>query len=272
MFSSKQVAKLIKKLVEKSKEYEILSVNHVANYILNNPSKNLNEVTNSLNNNPLSGTKFVISAATARAGGEQAKYGEIIWETLDKCSDTLGNFKTLLRKKNAPRIVWSKFLALCHKYGKKPNEKLNKGLIMDFIKRAQMHSSNNLFVWLQENLKTNGVESTYLELLKIRGIGKKITSFILRDIVWYLDMEKEVPAGELIYLQPIDTWVRQICLKLWMDLHEKVDEFIIAKRIIDKCNELGVSSISFNQGAWYFGSQEVKDGKLLERHMRELLS
>jgi hypothetical protein len=209
----------------------------------------LDDVTKALENDPILGTKFVIRHATARAGGEQAKYGEIICESLDKCSANFGGFEKLIKDENAPQIVYLEFSNICEQQSKKPNEKINKDLIFDFLKRAQGHLTNNLFMWLKDSLINNGAESTYLELLKIHGINKKITSFILRDVVWLLNLEKNVKPGELIYLQPIDTWLKQISLELWNDFHQKVDEFIIAKRIVEKCNELGVSSLSFNQGA-----------------------
>jgi len=40
----------------------------------------------------------------------------------------------------------------------------------------------------------------------------------------------------------------------------KVDELVLAKRIVENCIKLHISTIKFNQGAWYFGSNEVKKG------------
>lgn len=272
MFNQEQISRIIKKLVERSKKYEVLSINHVSKYILKQKAENLGEILNFLQTNPLLGTKWVMSAATARAGGERARYGEIICRALENVSVNLNGFQKAVRDKNITQRVYKEFREICAKRGKKPNEKINKGLIFDFLKCVQAHPSNNLFVWLKQSLKNNGIESTYLELLKIHGINKKITGFILRDIVWLLKLEKHVPFEHLIYLQPIDTWLKQISLKLWKDLHEKVDEFIIAKRIVERCSQLGVSSVSFNQGAWYFGSQEVKKRRLLEKYITELIT
>ena len=272
MFNQEQINEIIKKLSEKSKMYESFFLNDVSKNILKITNISLDDVTKALENDPILGTKFVMRHATFRAGGEQAKYGEIICESLDKCSANFGGFEKLIKDENAPQIVYKEFLNICNERSKKPNEKINERLIFDFLKRAQDHPTSNLFMWLKDSLINNGVESTYLELLKIYGINKKITSFILRDVAWLLNLEKNVKVGEWIYLQPIDTWVKQISLKLWKDLHQKVDEFIIAKRIVEKCDELGVSSLRFNQGAWYFGSKEVKKRELLEKYMNALIT
>lgn len=271
-FSREQVNEIIKKLSEKSKIYEVFFLNYLSKNVLKNVSVSLDDVVTILRNYSVCGTKFVMSHATARAGGEQAGYGEMISEAIDNCTTNFGGFEKLIKESDAPLTVYTEFLNICKQQLKKPNEKINKGLIVDFLKRAQNHRTCNLFTWLEECIRTFGIESAYLELLKTHGINKKITSFILRDIVWLLNMEKDVQTRDLIYLQPIDTWLKQISFQLWPDLHNKVDELIMAKRIVDKCSELGVSSINFNQGAWCFGSNEVKDGSLLKKYMNNLIS
>ena len=278
MFNSKQIDEIIKKLSRKAGMYEGLFINYVSKNILKTKCLTLNEITKLLRDSSLYGTKFIMSAATARAGGEQAGYGKIICEAIDRASANI-QFENLINKKDVHNRVYSKFLEICREQSKKPNEKINKKLIIDFLTCAQ-NCNSNLFLWLEEHIKDSGVESTYLELLKIHGVGKKLASFILRDTVWLLNLEKAIPPQDLIYLQPIDTWVKRISFELWEDFHtfkwevfkNKIDELIIAKRIVENCIRLGVSGIEFNQGAWYFGSNEVKDGNLLRKHMTNLIS
>jgi len=82
-----------------------------------------------------------------------------------------------------------------------------------------------------------------------------LASFILRDTVWLLNLEKTIPPQDLIYLQPIDTWIKRISFELWEDFHafewgvfkNKVDELVLAKRIVENCIRLGISSIKFNR-------------------------
>ena len=271
MFDQRQIDKIIAKLSEKWRMYEHLFLNHMSLNILRTESTNLDDAARKLRNSSLLGTKFVMSAATARAGGEQAGYGGIILKALDRCSTEAGGFERLVKEEDAPQKVYSEFRKICGERSKKPNDKINKGLILEFLEKVKGHSTGNLFVWLEESIRSKGIESAYLELLRIHGINKKITSFILRDIVWLLDWEKSIAPKDLMYIQPVDTWLKQISFELWKDLHGKVDELIIAKRIADRCSELGISSIHFNQGAWYFGSSEVKDGKLIGKYLNNLV-
>ena len=94
MFNSKQIDEIIKKLSSKSKMYEYLFINYVSKNILKTKCLTLNDITKLLRERSLYGTKFIMSAATARAGGEQAGYGKIICEAIDKSSANIG-FKNL---------------------------------------------------------------------------------------------------------------------------------------------------------------------------------
>lgn len=65
----------------------------------------------------------------------------------------------------------------------------------------------------------------------------------------------------MIFTQPIDTWVRQICSKLGIISEKfltkqnlsKSELLEIKQAIIRTCERLKVSPIKFNQGAWYIG-------------------
>ena len=278
MFNSTQIDEIIKKLSEKAKMYENFFINYVSKNILQAKCLSLDEITKLLKSSPLHGTKFIMSAATARAGGEQAGYGEIICRAIDRTSAKYG-FEKLLNKRNVYTIVYSTFLEICREESKKPNEKINRKLIIDLLTYAREAKDNNLFLWLEKCIQVNGIESTYLELLKIHGVGKKLASFILRDTVWLLNLERDVLPQDLIYLQPIDVWIKRISFELWKDFQafqwevfkNKVDELIIAKRIVEKCMKLHISTIKFNQGAWYFGSKEVKNRNLLREYLENLV-
>lgn len=83
-----------------------------------------------------------------------------------------------------------------------------------------------------QNLNSeDGIVKLYKELIAIHGIGPKIASYILRDLVMYSDCKygkgstiknKELTESEKVvyyYLQPIDTWLRLIADELF--LYEK---------------------------------------------------
>ncbi len=80
-----------------------------------------------------------------------------------------------------------------------------------------------------QNLNSeDGIVKLYKELIAIHGIGPKIASYILRDLVMYSDCKygkgstiknKELTESEKVvyyYLQPIDTWLRLIADELFL--------------------------------------------------------
>ena len=115
----------------------------------------------------------------------------------------------------------------------------------------------NIAVYVRDSIKNSNTDGAYRFLRSICGIGDKIASFYMRDI-GYLDKLNEQNITNLHLLQPIDTWLDQTLdilfnHKSYRTLEEK------QKNIVNLCQEAGVSSISFNQGAWLFGSQIARD-------------
>lgn len=91
----------------------------------------------------------------------------------------------------------------------------------------------------------------------IRGIGTKIASLYLRDIV-YLGRIPEREIKDQYYLQPIDTWIEQTLSIIFGDIKPTV----LKKKqeiIVKLCEIANVSPIAFSQGAWMFGSQIAGD-------------
>jgi hypothetical protein len=91
----------------------------------------------------------------------------------------------------------------------------------------------------------------------IRGIGTKIASLYLRDIV-YLGRIPEREIKDQYYLQPIDTWIEQTLSIIFGDIKPTV----LKKKqeiIVKLCETANVSPVAFSQGAWMFGSQIAGD-------------
>jgi hypothetical protein len=101
--------------------YEGFFLNDVSKNILKIANISSDDVNKALENKPILGTKFVMRHATARAGGEQAKYGEIICESLDKCSANFGGFEKLIKDEKAPQKIYEEFLNICNQRSKKKN-------------------------------------------------------------------------------------------------------------------------------------------------------
>lgn len=193
--------------------------------------------------------KIVLNSAFARAGGEQAGYGQIASVVLN----------SIQSKNLTPELAWSTFESRCKERNKCPNEKLNKGVVTGLIDCACKRG--NIVGYFRDKLASNA-EGAFLELLTIAGIGEKVAPFVLRDIAWLYDLEIQIPLRYRVYLQPVDRWVRRVAACLWPDLSaDKVPNWLIATRIVYESNRLNISGISLNQGAWYFGAKEVQDEK-----------
>ena len=79
----------------------------------------------------------------------------------------------------------------------------------------------------------------------------------MRDVVYIYELENYLSDEDYHFLQPIDTWVHNLSRRIEFVNKDKIyrDE---AKDITDKCFELGVNPIHYNQGAWYIGSNSLQ--------------
>ena len=152
----------------------------------------------------------------------------------------------LLNDKYFPDRVWRKFKELTNN---KPNEKNTKGPVRDILEEMQKASEPNII----ELLGGMTIKNAYNFLLGFKGIGNKISAFILRDLQNFFKLW-EVPNDDLYRLQPVDRWVirfSELCWpsEPWTDKHSRN-----AKIIVERCTKHNINPISFNQGAWFVGS------------------
>ena len=97
----------------------------------------------------------------------------------------------------------------------------------------------------------------------IFSVGDKIASFWMRDLVSLYNLESSIAEEDLLTIEPIDTWVRQLTVKIGIAEKGDPDE-VIRQRIIEACKANGISPFRYNQGAWYL-SYNTRD-ILLEPH------
>jgi len=77
---------------------------------------------------------------------------------------------------------------------------------LNFI--SQSPNKINLYNYFKGLIQNKKASVAYSELNTISGVGDKISSFILRDIILINDYE--IKSDELKYVFPVDTWVAQI--------------------------------------------------------------
>ncbi|MGB9694262.1 MAG: hypothetical protein ACPLYF_05400 [Fervidobacterium sp.] len=221
--------------------------------------------------NAQSGLEFFLHNGFARAGGEQAGYANIAVKALRNCVSSAGTYQAFIEKDNAPEIVWAEFERICEKQGKGVNKRVNEGVIKGLTKlsKESFQCNYNPLGYIINKIESSMTDA-FLTLRSIKGIGDKIASFLLRDIVCMLNAEMKIPQKHKIFLQPIDRWIKETAICLWKDINERTPNWVIAQRIVDKCGEFEISGVRFNQGAWQYCVTEVKDVKNLHAKLCNL--
>jgi len=216
--------------------------------------------------NPISSARvFFGYYAFARAGGERAGYSEVCVRLLKgrQSYPDASSFLAAFKRDCKVRKIGA-------------NRKLTEGLVSQGYER--LFVSSGALGWLSQLglriANAHEVWPIYLDLVSIPGVGPKIAAFLCRDLVWIFDCEKMLPNREQFLIQPIDTWIRQIAQLLWPELGKVEDSaelnILFAMRICWALEKVKVSGVEFNQGAWYFGSQIVKEGKNLIKKLESL--
>ncbi|MGO8950099.1 MAG: hypothetical protein ACLQUY_21070 [Ktedonobacterales bacterium] len=110
--------------------------------------------------------------------------------------------------------------------------------------------------------------------LALNGVGHKIRSFFLRDLICLTTTEGQLHGlASYLYCQPIDLWVRETARALVLPAaaalcelpsnkeygFESRDDRDLAATLICGCLSADVSPLHVNQGIWYFCSNAVAD-------------
>ncbi len=127
-----------------------------------------------------------------------------------------------------------------------------------------------------------GALSDAFRKLELKGMGHKLKSFFLRDLVTLFHAEPKLANNRNAYLwcQPIDVWVRLAAQALESDEPDLVrgdrkkyqlngDDLKTARKIVDLSIHAGVSPLKVNQGIWYFSANAVADEKRLQKLIGE---
>ena len=168
------------------------------------------------------------------------------------------------------RILVEKFESEVKKLEKKSGEpyeinlrdkKRVEDIFLKFLPRLEKYQYNPVR-FVVEEIKNGNLVKLFREEFKVYGMGTKIKSFILREIVQVFDLEelikKDIESLKLLF--PVDTHVRQIIQLIWSEVKGKKDEKL-AEYAIEECKKLKVSPLYFNSGCWVLGfnAQEAFD-------------
>jgi hypothetical protein len=226
--------------------------------------------------------------------GRSPDYSHIAIDIIDKyCKEN----KDCIRDKDLAEKIWDNFTKKVDEINSKSNVGRNplapKGTdyrtkkrayktkepsVIEFLMRNLSPDGYNILSFMKRKLQAEGIKHAHEELMKINGIGNKITSLFLRDI---MVMEKIKDSqiknihSERKYLQPIDVWVRRCnfiisnqSLPAPNETGKKSTEEH-AKYIVNKSIEFDVSPEKVNMGMWYLSAQICESYYKLKKVLRE---
>lgn len=200
--------------------------------------------------------------AFARRGKDRFDLSELALMGMDATFDET-SFPDYLKKNDAVDF-WENYKGICHKRRRKAMEQLNRGVIQGLAELAQevyrIDGVGSIAGWIvAEITRTNQLEPLFLRMVDVRGVGPKLSSVLLRDIVSLYDLEDKIHPQDLLYVQPIDKWLRLIGPYIAEEVDSKTADWILAGKLVKYTRRANVSGVRFNMGTTYFGMREVKD-------------
>jgi hypothetical protein len=111
-------------------------------------------------------------------------------------------------------------------------------------------------------IEAGRIRDVYTELTAIHGIGNKQAAFYLRDTCLVYGLEPRVKREDLLYVFPLDTWVKQVAINMGItsrpargERNSEGAQERVKTHTIRACLDAGVSPLLFNAGAWYIGAR-----------------
>ncbi len=219
---------------------------------------------------------FLGHYAFARRGKDRADLSAMAMVALRRIADP-ESMKEVLELPDGS-ILWESFAKVCEERKKKSNEQLNRGLLAGMLELSQeiyrLDGIGSVGEWISEAvIRTSRIETPFMRIVDIRGVGPKTTSAYIRDLVLAFGVEDQVDNVDRLYLQPIDRWLRLFAENLIPEIDsETTVDWVIAGKLSRVCRLAGVSGIRFNMGATYFGLKEVREPARFPNCLRDLIA
>jgi len=160
-------------------------------------------------------------------------------------------------------------------------------MVLDVLKFISREGRQYVYAYLLELIEVDkGIKNAYKEIDKIKEIGDKLASFIIRDIL-LLNGNSKLNNEEYIYAFPIDTWVLKVAEKMDLLKSEEIQKIIYNKGIKRSLNEIKSSdikkiklellekskehnSLKFAAGLWLLGTNSLE--LLIENYLKKEIS
>ncbi len=213
-------------------------------------------------NDPFSSLEVLFGHyAFSRRGKDRYELSSLAVEALHRTARNLP-FDDFLREPDAS-ILWENFVAVCQEKNKKPLEQLNRGVIAGLAELAQeirrVGGNGSVAHWVYTTtIRTDRIEPQFMRMVDIRGVGPKLCSLFIRDMVYLYNLEDQIDHVDRLYVQPVDKHIRSIAHYIIDELgDEDAADWVLAGKIAKYTRRAGVSGIRFNMGTTYFGMREA---------------
>ena len=213
--------------------------------------------------------------AFARRGKDRDDLAKAALQALEQIN-TEKDFEEVLKAEDGVEL-WEKFEKNCQELNRKPNENQNRGMIQGMLELSQeiyrIDRNGSIASWFTDVIAQTGqLETQFLRIVDIRGVGPKSTSTFMRDISYIFDMEESIDPADKIYVQPIDRWLRLISRYVVPEKDmEKAADWIVAGKVSKYSRRARVSGLRFNMGTTYFGQKIVRDPSNFEDCIKQVL-
>lgn len=170
------------------------------------------------------------------------KYMNLAFDVLSECKLSENYDKLVLDEKLKSKGV---------------NNEMDRKMVIetiDLVFTLPQKYKNNIVQFSISEIKKNKINDVYKSLDSIHGVGDKIASFYLRDVILIYQLENYLSNYDYKYCQPIDTWIRKLGQGLGIS-SKRTSDSDLKTTIIEECKKAKVSPVSFNAGAWIFAAK-----------------
>lgn len=164
-----------------------------------------------------------------------------------------------------PNYAWNRFSSKVSA----PNEKSNP-LAMSppkipatrFISRLA-EDDHNIIRWAARRLSAGDAVATNNELQAITGIGPKIASLFLRDVVTSHQVS-EARLDDCRAILPVDVWIRRGVASITREPESAKEDHVVQDAALAIAKRLGIRIATLDTGLWVLGARLARSPLRLE--------
>ncbi len=213
--------------------------------------------------------------AFSRRGKEKVQLSELALTSLSRVTSDSDFLEFLTRADATPLL--DEYEASCEEHGRRTALNPYGEVVAGLAELAQEAffdcGAESIPVWIEECVRTTSrVEQVFVRLVSVRGIGPKVASLLLRDIVYLFDLEERIDPVDRLYVQPIDKWIRLLAPRIICEPDvDLMADWVLAGKFSKYCRRAGVSPARANMGSSYLGFKLARAPENLDRQIAQIV-